>query len=196
MWLNPDYVSLCCGFSFLKCHMAAASGRNCTRCMGRLLRTLNTTTKPSTRSLFQSLPSSTRVAVATRSFVSSIPLAASIDVTVINVTSLLVHVGGDSTITDMEDDEGNGRAKQRRWALLWISEFQVYVLIESHIPNFIKLRYLCEYYIYQRGEIPICFVLVPLTTIKAQIISCNEILLVVKKQSNHISKIQYILKLK
>lgn len=96
--------------------MAAASGRNCTRCIGKLLRTLNTTTRSSTRSLFQSLPSSSMRVAVTRSFVSSVPLAQSIDLTAIDVTSLLLHVGGDATSNDMEDDEGNGRAKQRRWS--------------------------------------------------------------------------------
>lgn len=96
--------------------MAAASGRNCTRCVGRLLRICNTTTKSSTRTLFQTAPTSARFTM-TRSFVSSVSLAASIDVAAITVTPLLVHAGGDAIITDMEDDEGNGRAKHRRWAL-------------------------------------------------------------------------------
>lgn len=97
--------------------MAAASGRNCTQCVGRLMRTLNITARSSTRSLFQTAPTSARF-VVTRSFASAVPLAASVDVTGVNLTPLLVHSGGDVTITDMEDDEGNGRAKHRRWALL------------------------------------------------------------------------------
>ena len=96
--------------------MAAASGRNCTRCLRRLIRTVNITAKSSTRSLFQTAPTSGRF-VVTRSFVSAVSLAASVDVTAVNLTPLLVHIGGDATITDMEDDEGNGRAKHRRWAL-------------------------------------------------------------------------------
>lgn len=96
--------------------MAAASTRNCARYMGRLTRTLNTSTRSSTRLAFQCVPSSTRF-VATRSFVTTVSLAASVDITAIDVPSLLLHVGGDATITDMEDDEGNGRAKHRRWAL-------------------------------------------------------------------------------
>lgn len=93
--------------------MAAALGRNCTRYMGKVVRTLNATQGSSTRSLFQIVPSSTRFTV-TRSFVSSLPLATSIDVATVDVVSLMVHFGGDTTINDMEDDEGNGRAKHRR----------------------------------------------------------------------------------
>ena len=91
--------------------MAAASGRNCTRCIGRLIRTLNTT-RCSTRSLFQNAQSASTRFALTRSFVSTpVSLAASIDVTIIDIASLSMHVGGDATINDMEDDEGNGRAK-------------------------------------------------------------------------------------
>ena len=98
------------------------AGRNCTQCvgMGRLIRTLNATPRSSMRSLFQSVPTSTRFVVTGRSFVSAVPLAASIDVTASNVTPVLVHIGDDATINDMEDDEGNGRAKHRRWALFWM----------------------------------------------------------------------------
>ena len=107
--------------------MAAASGRNCTQCVGRLIRTLNTTARSSTRSLFQNVPTSTRF-VVNRSFVSAVSLAASVDVTAVNVTPLLVHTGGDTTIIDMEDDEGNGRAKHRRWALLLLI---FYITVDS-----------------------------------------------------------------
>ena len=93
--------------------MAAVSARNCARYIGRLTRTLNTSTRSSVRLTFQCVPSSTRFA-ATRSFVTAVSLAASVDMTAIDVPSLLLHVGGDATITDMEDDEGNGRAKHRR----------------------------------------------------------------------------------
>ena len=96
--------------------MATASGRNCARCIGRIIRTLDTTARSSTRSLFQSVPACTSSSsrfVVTRPFVSAVSLAASIDLTA-NITQLLVHAGGDTSISDMEDDEGNGRAKHRR----------------------------------------------------------------------------------
>ena len=120
IYFTSPHSTCIVGFSFVTCHMAAASGRNCTQCVGRLIRTLNTTARSSTRSLFQSVPTTTRF-VVTRSFVSAVSLAASVDVTAVNVTPLLVHIGGDATITDMEDDEGNGRAKHRRWALFLCS---------------------------------------------------------------------------
>ena len=93
--------------------MAAAAGRNCARCVGRLTRMFNTSTRSSTRLFCQKAPSSTRF-VMTRSFMSNMSLVSlSASATAIDVPSVLVHIGGDVTIADMEDDEGNGRAKHR-----------------------------------------------------------------------------------
>ena len=96
--------------------MVTAAGRNCTRCLGRLLHTLKPMAKPSTRSILQSLPASSRSALlaSTRSFAASVPLAATINMSVIDVTPLLLQNGSDSSLGDMEDDEGNGRAKHSR----------------------------------------------------------------------------------
>ena len=97
--------------------MAAAAGRNCTRCLGRLLNTMKPMAKPSTRSMLQGLPttaSRSALLASTRSFSVSVPLAATINMSVIDVMPLLLQSGSDSSLSDMEEDEGNGRAKHSR----------------------------------------------------------------------------------
>jgi len=106
------------GLNYTFVHMATAAGRNCSRCLGRLLNTLKPMAKPSTRSMLQGLPASSRSAllVNTRSFTTSVPLAATINMSVIDVTPLLLQNGSDC-LGDMDDDEGNGRAKHSRYTL-------------------------------------------------------------------------------
>jgi len=105
-----------CGFELYVLDMAAIARRNCTRCLGRMFNTLKPVAKPSTRSILQSLPANSRSALlaSTRSFTASVPLAASINMSVVDVTPLLLQSGSDSSLSEMEEDEGNGRAKHSR----------------------------------------------------------------------------------